>query len=466
MTQIEALPAPRLARLRILPVVTPAGITRLPLFLVFGYIAATFLLFLVWPINWPIFKAEDWARLIAYVLLCLAVIGGTTWMGSAGATRVTAPLAFLPVLLVLGALAAALILIPTSYAYTGRPPWEALDALGDQGTAYRRLQAQLWAFAGQRNTVVVLRAVFSPITYAVLPLGIIRWRTIGLGGRVAVGITVAASVVFSIMRGTDKEIADLFVSGASAAFVAYGRSRALGQRGAELVRRYWRLGLVALVFLYLAQGLFTERKDERLHGGYVSRTAVCANNSRICAELDNPWISWLPLRQRFGLTFFILSTCSGYYGLDLALDKPFESSLGVGHSPAALSVYEAIIGDTGPHLRTYTYRNGEDQWSEDNYWSTLVTWIANDVGFLGAVVVLAGIGWLWGRWWREAAAGMSDPAAVLFVLATTMMVYFPANNQVLGSYDGYFELASWTAIWLWHRTSRKLSASVVAEGEA
>ncbi len=55
---------------------------------------------------------------------------------------------------------------------------------------------------------------------------------------------------------------------------------------------------------------------------------------------------------------------------------------------------------------------------------------------------------------------------MLFVLATTMMVYFPANNQVLGSYDGYFELASWTAIWLWHRTSRKLSASVVADGEA
>ncbi len=61
---------------------------------------------------------------------------------------------------------------------------------------------------------------------------------------------------------------------------------------------------------------------------------------------------------------------------------------------------------------------------------------------------------------------MSDPAAVLFVLATTMMVYFPANNQVLGSYDGYFELAAWTPIWLWHRTSRKLSAGITTEAEA
>ena len=466
MTQTEALAAPRLAGLRILPVVTPAGMTRLPLLLVFGYVAATFLLFLVWPINWPIYHAQDWLRLVAYVLLCLTVIGGTTWMGSAGATRVTAPLPFLPALLILGAVAAALILIPTSYAYTGRPPWEAMDALRDQGGAYRRLQAQLWATAGQRNTVVILRAVLSPLTYAVLPLGIIRWRTIGIGGRAAVAVTVAASIVFSIMRGTDKEVADLFIIGVAAVFVSYGRSRALGQQGAELVRRHWRWGLVALVFVYFAQGLFTERKDERLGGRYVSRTAICANDSHICADLDNPWIAWLPLRQRFGLTFFILSTCSGYYGLDLALEKPFESSLGVGHSPAALSVYEAVTGDPSLHLRTFTYRNGEDHWSEEFYWSTLVTWIANDVGFLGAVLVLGAIGWLWGKWWREAAAGMSDPAAVLFSLATTLMFYFPANNQVLASYDGYLVFAVWLGIWLWHRARQTLSASVSAELES
>jgi hypothetical protein len=444
-------------------VITPAGSTRLPLWLVFGYVAATFLLFLVWPINWPIYHAEDWARLIAYVLLCLAVIGGTTWLGSAGATRVTAPLPFLSALLVLGAIAAALLLVPTSYAYTGRPPWEALDALRDQGAAYRRLQAQLWATAGQRNTVVILRAALAPLTYAVLPLGIVRWTSIGWSGRIAVVVTVAASIVFSIMRGTDKEIADLFVVGVAAAFIVYGRARALGGRGVEIIRRHWRWGLVAVVFLYFAQGLFTERKDERLNGGYVSRTAICANNSRICADLDNPWISWLPLRQRFGLTFFILSTCSGYYGLDLALEKPFDSSFGVGHSPAALSVYETVTGDPSLHLRTFTYRNGEDQWPEEFYWSTLITWIANDVGFLGAVPVLGLVGWLWGKWWREAAAGMSDPAAVLFALATTMMFYLPANNQVLASYDGYLVLAVWIAIWLWHRARQTVSARLAME---
>ena len=459
MTDITA-PPEQPAVFRILPVVTPSGITRLPLLLVFGYVVVTFLLFLIWPINWPIYFASDWARLIFYVAVCFTLIGGATLLGSSGETRVTGPLPLLAVLLVGGATISAVLLEPSSYAYTGRTIWEIGTALGDQGAAYHRLQLQLVTTAGQRNTFVAIRALTAPLTYAVLPLGVVRWREIGWIGRIAVAVTVCCSIIFSIMRGTDKEIADLFIIGVASAFVSYGRNHALGMEGFDLVRRYWKPALVALFFFSIAQGLFTTRKDERLGGNFAERALVCANDSRVCANLDNPWIAWLPERQRFGLTFFILSTCSGYYGLELALEKPFETSWGVGHSPAALSVYEAATGDPEPHHRTFTYRNGEDRWSEDNYWSTLMTWIANDVGFLGTLPVLALIGWLWGRWWREAAAGMSDPAAVLFSLGTMTMVYLPANNQVLASYDGYVILAVWIAIWLWHRSHRRLSAAL------
>lgn len=462
MTQIDAVAAPRPALPWTLPVVTPAGITRLPLVLVLGYIAATFLLFLIWPVNWPIYPFDNWIRLIAYVALCLTAIGGAAFIGSSGPTRVTAPLPRLPLLLMAGAVLALLLLAPTSYTYTGRPPWVVLDALRDQGAAYKRLQQQLAVGGGQHLGIALLRAACAPVIYAVLPLGVLRWRAIGWSGRIAVAVTAACSVVFSIMRGTDKEIADLFVVGVSSALVAFGRSQACGQRGGEMVRRYWRWALVAIVFVYVAQGLYTERKDQRLNSGRTVRTTVCANGRHICADIDNPWIAWLPERQRFSVSLFILSTCSGYYGLDLALEKPFETAWGVGHSPVALNLYEAVTKDRTPHLRTYTWRNGAEDWQEDYYWSTLITWIANDVGFAGAVLVLAIIGLLWGWWWREAAAGMSDPAAVLFALTTTMMVYFPANNQVFLTADGYSVTTVWVAVWIWHRSRRKLSAAIGA----
>jgi hypothetical protein len=458
-----SLPAPPPAP-RLIAVVTPRMMaTRLPLGIVFGYVVATFVLFVVWPIDWPIYSAGEWARLIGYVGLCFVAIGGGALVGSAGETRVVAPLPLVTLLLVAGAAVSAALLEPSAYAYTGRTLWEIRAAFDDQGAAYRRLQEQLFATTGQRNTLVVVRALLSPLTYAVLPLGVIRWRAIGWTGRVALIVSVICSIAFSIMRGTDKEIADLFIIGVAAASVSYGRHHALGLRGFDLVRRYWKQALIALVFLYVAQGMFTTRKDERLHGGYASRTAVCANDSHICANLETPWIAWLPERQAFGATFFILSACSGYYGLDLALDKPFESTYGVGHSPAAMNVYETLTGDPSLHLHSFTYRNGDDGWSEEFFWSTLMTWIANDVGFGGAVIVLALIGLMWGKWWREAAAGMSDPAAVLFTIATMAMIYLPANNQVLGSYDGYVTLSAWIAIWLWHRQRYGLSALV---GEA
>jgi hypothetical protein len=433
--------------------------------MIFSYVAASFALFLIWPIDWPIYTFANWLKLIAYVSLCLVAVAISAARGSAGTTRVTASLPYLSFWLPLGAVIAVLLLIPSSFAYTGRGPWELLDALKDQGAAYRRLQEQLLLTSGQRNTIVALRTATAPLIYAVLPLGIIRWRSIGWIGRFSVVTVVVTAIVFSIMRGTDKELADLFVVGTAAGFVVAGRSITLGRGAPDLVRRYWKFAALALIFLLFAQSLFTERKEERV-GGYASRTSVCANDSRICADLDNPLISWLPLRQRFGLTVFILSTCSGYYGLELAMEKDFDTSFGVGHSPAALSIYEAVTGDPTLHRRTYTYRNGGDGWSEDYYWSTLMTWIANDVGFGGAVFVLALIGFMWGKWWREAAAGMSDPAAVLFALTTTMIFYLPANDQVLASYEGYTILATWIAIWLWHRSRRALSAAVAANADS
>ncbi|HEX3422628.1 MAG TPA: hypothetical protein VHS33_04400 [Sphingomicrobium sp.] len=457
MNQKSAVGAPQFSDLRILPVVSPEGVSRVPLIVVFSYLIATFAIFLVWPINWPIYYLRDWLGLIGYVLLCFAVIAAAMYWGSAGATRLTAPLPHLNLLLWAGTAAAALLLVPSSFSYTGRGPWEVLDALRDQGAAYHQFQLQLYATEGQRIAIVGLRAVAAPVTFAVLPLGIIHWRTIGLSGRSAVIIAVLVSAVFSIMRGTDKEFADLFIVGCAGAFVAFGRNRMLGTRGPGMALGIWRPVLAALVFVYLAQGLSIDRKSER-NGGYANATLVCANDSTICADLDDAWISWLPLPQRFGVTSFILSTTSGYFGLELALKKPFESAYGLGHSPAVLSIYEALTGDPTPHQRTYTYRNGDDQWSEDYYWSTLMTWIANDVGFVGALPVLGLIAYLWALWWREAAAGMSDPAAILFTLSTMMMFYFPANNEVLASYDGYTILSVWVVVWLWHRRAKAVSA--------
>lgn len=427
-----------------------AAVGTLPMKVVMYYLVTTFALFLIWPINWPIYSWEQWAFLTFYVALCF---GTLMILFKAGARGVATPLESGPParLLIAGALLAITLLIPSSYFYTGQWPWEVLSALQQQGDAYRRFQEQLVETTGQRGPIALARAFAAPLTFAVLPLGLIHWRSLSWGMRGLVLATAACAVIFSLMRGTDREMAELFIVSASAFLIVVGRDSSVAATIRLAIRRYWKAFAVAAVLLVVAASLFTVRKAERL--GQVH--TVCANDSRICADLDAPAISWLDERAKFSTSIFILSSCSGYYGLALGLEKDFRSTFGFGHSPYVLAAYRQLTGDESLQARAYTSRNFFDGWSPDFYWSTAILWIANDVGFIGAVLVLALVGYAWGRSWRDATAGRNDAAAVVFCIIMLAMFQLPSTNSVLSALDGYLILIVW--ITAWKRTQSRAS---------
>ena len=422
---------------------------NLPLIVGMSYLVAIFFLFLTWPIDWPIFGDLSWIRLISYVSLCYVAIAVAFIFGRSGsaANHPLAPFGGTKFVVVGGAIAAVVLLFPTSIIYTGRWPWQILEALQDQGDAYRSLYDQLLATDGQRGPIALARAVAAPLTFAVIPLGMLNWGKLNWFARGCVAVTAACTIILSILRGTDREFADLFIVVGSTMFVLIGRQSQVGGRMAALIKRYWFPAVLLALFVWVAIGLFTDRKTSRL-GGYENRVVVCANVSRVCADMEAPLISWMPTEQRFATSLFVLSSASGFYGLSLGMEQDFQPTWGFGHSPAAMAVADLIVGRDAVRPKTYTFRNTFQGWSDDNYWSTLILWLANDVGFVGAVFVLALIGFLWGRTWRDATRRKSDPAAVMFCLVMIMIAYLPANNQVFALYEGYTVFAVWLIIWL------------------
>jgi hypothetical protein len=338
--------------------------------------------------------------------------------------------------------------VPISRVYTGRWPWEVMSVIGQQGEAYRALQEQLELTTGQRGLIAIVRAIFSPLTFAVVPLGLIHWARLSWFQRSFVVLSVFVTILISLLRGTDREFADLAIVAMGALLIAIARSKS-ETSGVIMVfvRRYWPVVIVGVLFVTMAASLFSERKSERL-GNVENRTVACVNTSNMCADLDAPLIKWMPQSARFATSLFILSTASGFYGLEIAMEKDFKPTYGVGHSPAALAIYELITGDNQMARRTYTYRNGYEGWSELNYWSTLMAWLANDLGFPGTLVAIFFIGWIFGRTWRSATVGNSDAAGVLFCALMITMFYLTANNQLFGSYDGYFVSGVWAFLWL------------------
>ena len=283
--------------------------------------------------------------------------------------------------------------------------------------------------------------------FAVIPLGLLNWGKIGWLGRGCVIASASCSIILSLLRGTDREFADLFIVIGSTLLVLVGRQSQNSGRIMALVKRYWFPGILLALFVWVAIGLFTDRKTSRL-AGYENRVVVCANVSMICADMEAPLIAWMPTEQKFATSLFVLSSASGFYGLSLGMEQDFEPTWGFGHSPAAMAVADLVAGRDSVRPKTYTFRNSFQGWADDNYWSTLILWLANDVGFVGAVFVLALIGFLWGRAWRDATRRKSDPAAVMFCLVMIMIAYLPANNQVFALYEGYTVFTVWLILWL------------------
>jgi hypothetical protein len=430
------------------------NIQRLPIRLVLGYVAATLVVFVFGPFDWPI---ENWSALLGFLAATMFAL----WLGFRWAVaRDAAETSFggWRRVIVLGAIASLIILFVAAPVYTGRTPWEVLDALRDPGAAYRALQDQLELTAGTRGPIALARILTWPLVFAALPLGILNWREMRTRLRVFMLVAVAAILVSSVLRGTDREVADLIAVTGGAGLVLFARR--IGHEGLTLralLRRYGVVMLAGMIVLGVAAALFAQRKEER----YVT-FALCLSGdenypTEICADLDHPWFGLLDERQRFTASMAAAYFTQGYYGLALALDLgDFRSTWGLGNAPFAMAAYVSLTGDDELYERSYTYRLRE-AWSDEHRFSTMFPWIANDISFPMIPALMLLIGGIFGASWRDAVFGRNDCAAVVFMFFLLMMAYLPANNQITLVPDHLFALLAW--IYLWRCTRRRVAES-------
>lgn len=348
---------------------------------------------------------------------------------------------------VVGAIAAVVLLIPSSLIYTDKWPWQIAAALNDQRDAYATLADQLAETEGARGPFALVRAVAAPFTFCVLPMAVIYWPRLSGKNRFLAILVVLVSIDFSILRGTTRELADLAVIAMSALLVSLGRtSVSTGANFSTAIGRHWKALALAPLLVFAVTVSLIGRTEARLGG----KNSICLADSGACVTNEQPYASMSDA------TFFGLATVSGYlgqgyYGLTLTANKPFDSTLGVGHSPAVGALF-LMLGGNKEHLdRAYTARAERDGWSDATQWSTLLSWISNDIGLAGALFFVVILGALWGRAWINATHGNDDRSAVYFCAIMMMIFYLPANNQMMGSFDNYFTLVFWFVVAMFGR---------------
>ena len=235
-------------------------IQRLPIRLVLGYVAATVFVFVFGPFDWPI---DNWATLFGFLAVTMLAL----WLGFRWAVARTAAGTSFGAwrhVIIFGAAASVIILFVAAPVYTGRMPWEVLDALRDPYGAYRDLQDQLELTAGTRGPIALARILTWPLVFAVLPLGILHWAEMGARLAGPVLVTVGAIVVSSILRSTDREIADLIAVAGGTGLVLFARRMVHdGLTLRALLRRYLVAIVAGIVLLGVAASLFAQRKEGR-----------------------------------------------------------------------------------------------------------------------------------------------------------------------------------------------------------
>ncbi|RYF51904.1 MAG: hypothetical protein EOO38_01935 [Cytophagaceae bacterium] len=352
-------------------------------------------------------------------------------------------------------MSAILLLLPSSITYTGRWPWQVLQALANQKEAYGKLGEQLTETQGARGPIIAARTLTAPFVFAVLPLGVIYWRTLTLTQRGLLGMTILSSIIFSILRGTTRELADIVLIGGGAFLVSIYREVSAPALLAQRLRKFAVRMAVLVAGVLVALVIRTSARA----GDIVTAASGCIGETRVCVNYDKLPFSILPLGvDNFSATitgYF----AQGYYGLALALRQDFIWTKGVGHSPAIQSLYELMTGDPTLARNSYTNRLISDGWSGEYQWSSLPTWLASDLSFWLVPGALLFIGYLWARSWADATLGKDDRAAVFFCAVTMMIFYFPANNQMMNTLDNYAVLLGWGVAWaITRRNARRVIA--------
>ena len=414
------------------------GVQLLPIIFFLTYLALTIILFAFGP--WP-YPVQNGAKLYLYLFCAHGALlfGYLTSLNSKprgyyGCWSINS-------LIVTSSVISILLFFPTSKLMTGHYLPDIRGSLANLGIAYFHSHA-----LRQESVPIImyLRIFFAPFTVMLLPLTVFYWEQLRPSLRRFALVAALGDLILSIAIGTNAGLARfLFV----AVWLFFSsristRRRFLHRR---LSARMLILGVIAFVLMF---SFFTSTMLSR--GSALQRYYFSALG--IYADEDHILMQGFPAEFQVGVAGLSLYATQGYYALYLALDEPFVPMFGVGHSQFLFRQAARIFDMPEILDLPYPVRLQKYGWSAYGLWSTIYPWLASDLSFPGTILVMLLIGRLFAMVWLDTLKRLNPFAVVVFSQFLIMLLYFPANNQLLQGGEGLVAFWSTLLFWLLTRT--------------
>lgn len=185
------------------------------------------------------------------------------------------------------------------------------------------------------------------------------------------------------------------------------------------------LGITCCLLIVFALSFFTKNIIGRTQGNFAFGT-LGENYFDANAGINK----YIPSGLFVTFVYLTAYLCEGYYGFALSTTIDWVPNFGMGFSSFIRNNMSDLLG-VDFFQYSYQVRISEQyEWGALKNFHTAYTFWANDVGYIGVVLVMFIIGYVFCRCYYSSIFKHSKISIVLMPLLVTMLFYLPANNKI------------------------------------
>lgn len=280
------------------------------------------------------------------------------------------------------------------------------------GAYYEIMLIQMEGISGT-TLVTWVTVLLAPVLLSARVLGVLYFKELKNVQKAAVAFAVFLDICRWMALGKNKGIFDIVILFLMIFVVRWVQRRAAGKR-MDKKKAVLILLCIGLAFMYF--------------GFLMSFRSSGASGLNYEGFEKIPW-SLFPQAIRPMLLSLNSYLCQGYFGLSLCMSMEWIPTWGLGFSGWFNRMFEAFLG-IGAGANTYQARAEVFGWSSTGRWHTMYSWFANDIHFLGVIILMFFLGMMFAVLIKETVFEKNGISAALLYLMFIQIVYISANNQV------------------------------------
>ncbi|MEG0293028.1 hypothetical protein [Enterococcus sp.] len=297
-------------------------------------------------------------------------------------------------------------------------------------------------FLGKFGTILMF--IGSPISYLLLSLLILYFKKFNLKYKIFTVIIISMYLIRYIATGTNKGVFDIIIILISVVFLSVLQKKNEEKVENDFLRKNTKKYVTILLLFIAAATFFNYMIGSRSFGVNFSKDTKIGEmvplkeKSLLLDVLPDPLDKPAVLLSSY-LT-------QGYYGLSLAMQVPVTPMFGVGSSMFLVDqISERIDIDKFTVQKKAEKKFG---WNSRVQWSSMYSWIANDVGFIGVGIFMAVLGMAFGLVYKDIMVNNNLIAKVLFTFLMIQFFFVPANNQLTVNMNSYSSTVFTVFLWI------------------